>query len=92
MVNHFTNTNSLFHFTVIDCIDHERTVTVLVLATAQIFLGGGKFDKVTIKSSNICLIQCYRHVLLVLFFKYISFKDTKNEEAHGIRLHTHPLV
>lgn len=33
----------------------------------------------------------HRHVLLVLFFsKYISFKDTENNEAgHGTRLHTH---
>lgn len=88
-----------YQFTVIDYIDHERTVTPDPQNYTDFIVGvWGKFDKATIKSSHTCLIQrlkmcIHTDVLLVVFFKYISFKDTQNNEAaHGTRIHTHPLV
>lgn len=46
-----------YQFTVIDCADHETAVTSNPHNYTDFIVGvWGKFDKVTIKSSNTCLI------------------------------------
>lgn len=93
----FCDSNSLHHFSVIDCMDSQKSMSpIQSLQLHWDFIASiwRKLDEATRKSLP-CLIQCLKtlaciHTCIASIQTVFYIRYTQNnEKAHGTRLHTH---